>query len=77
MALQAEARRIKHLTMDVDTPHLETYKNNIRRLKDEFGTTLLATGDMMDVSQGFMPRVVRELESSPSRLNGRRTGNRS
>jgi diphthine-ammonia ligase len=38
--------------------HLDSYKNNIRRLKDDFGITVLATGDMMDVSQGFMPRAV-------------------
>ena len=58
MALQAEAMGIKHITMEVDAPYLDSYKNNIRRLKDEFGITVLATGDMMDVSQGFMPRAV-------------------
>jgi diphthamide synthase (EF-2-diphthine--ammonia ligase) len=58
MALQAEAMGIKHITMEVGDPYLDSYKNNIRRLKDEFGITVLATGDMMDVSQGFMPRAV-------------------
>ncbi len=58
MALQAEAMGFKHITMEVDAPYLDSYKNNIRRLKDEFGITALATGDMMDVSQGFMPRAV-------------------
>jgi diphthine-ammonia ligase len=58
MALQAEAMGIKHITMEVGEPYLDSYKNNIRRLKDEFGITVLATGDMMDVSQGFMPRAV-------------------
>ena len=58
MSLQAEAMGIKHLTMEVEAPYLESYKANIQRLKDEFGITVLATGDMMDVSQGFMPRAV-------------------
>jgi diphthine-ammonia ligase len=57
MSLQAEAMGVKHITMDVEAPYLESYKANIQRLKDEFGITVLATGDMMDVSQGFMPRA--------------------
>ena len=56
--LQAEAMGIAHITLEFEAPYLESYRKNIRRLHDEHGITALATGDMMDIGHGFMPRAV-------------------
>ena len=58
MKLQAEAMGINHITLEFEAPYLESYRKNIGRLHNEYGITVLATGDMMDIGHGFMNRAV-------------------
>ncbi|GIL58855.1 hypothetical protein Vafri_13818 [Volvox africanus] len=57
--LQAHALGLPHLVMEVESApsFLESYKANIRRLREEYGITALATGDILDVCNSFMPRA--------------------
>ncbi|GLC60214.1 hypothetical protein PLESTB_001586200 [Pleodorina starrii] len=59
--LQARALGLPHLLMEIEsTPtstFLDSYAANIRRLREEYDVTALATGDILDVCSSFMPRA--------------------
>ncbi len=55
--IQARALGLPHIVMEVSAPYLESYRDNIARLRTEYGITVLATGDILDVCSSFMPRA--------------------
>ncbi|GIL77191.1 hypothetical protein Vretimale_3155 [Volvox reticuliferus] len=57
--LQARALGLPHLVMEVESAptFLDSYISNIHRLREEYGITALATGDILDVCSSFMPRA--------------------
>ncbi|KAG2439972.1 hypothetical protein HXX76_004091 [Chlamydomonas incerta] len=57
--LQAAALGLPHLVMEVSAAptFLDSYRDNISRLRSEHGVEVLATGDMLDVCSSFMPRA--------------------
>lgn len=50
--LQADALGLPHQIMEVTAPYMESYKDNILKLKLEYGIEALATGDILDVCNG-------------------------
>lgn len=54
---QASALGLPHRTLPVSAPFLESYRDNIAGLRDEHGIDVLATGDILDVCNSFMPRA--------------------
>lgn len=55
---QAAALGLAHKVLEVETPFLDSYRANIAALK-EHGIEVLATGDILDVCNSFMPRAAQ------------------
>lgn len=45
------------MEVDAAPTYLDSYRANIRRLHEQYGITALATGDILDVCNSFMPRA--------------------
>lgn len=48
---------LRHVVKEVTAPYLESYRDAICSLKSEYGIEALATGDILDVCNGFMGRA--------------------
>eukprot|EP00877_Chromochloris_zofingiensis_P014957 jgi/Chrzof1/9715/Cz04g13060.t1 len=55
---QAECLYIPHLFCCVSPPYLESYRDQIAQLRQQYGITQLVTGDILDVCDGFMKQAV-------------------
>ena len=54
---QATSLGIPHVTCTITAPFLESYRDQIQQLNTQHGIDTLVTGDILDVSQGFMQRA--------------------
>jgi diphthamide synthase (EF-2-diphthine--ammonia ligase) len=56
---QAASLGVPHVNCTVNAPFLESYRDQIQQLRTQHGITTLVTGDILDVSQGFMRQAVK------------------
>ncbi|KAI8996978.1 hypothetical protein BDB01DRAFT_830609 [Pilobolus umbonatus] len=63
--VQAQALGIPHITSTIHGPdYLNSYKSEIRKLKETYGVDVLVTGDIMPVCSDFMERAVQDTDVS-------------
>ncbi|EFJ45422.1 hypothetical protein VOLCADRAFT_105972 [Volvox carteri f. nagariensis] len=57
--LQARALGLPHAVLEISSAptFLDSYRANINHLREQYGITALATGDILDVCNSFMPRA--------------------
>lgn len=55
---QAQSLQLPLYEAVINAPYLESYQTQIKHLHDDYGVSLLVTGDILNVCDGFMSKAV-------------------